>query len=59
MQAWSHLNKYKGHINDVQIKQAYDEYLRRKNRKIIIITNQAYIIDNNNNTHYFIAIHNV
>jgi hypothetical protein len=33
MQAWSHLNKYKGHINDVQIKQAYDEYLRRKNRK--------------------------
>jgi hypothetical protein len=30
MQAWSHLNKYKGYMEHVFIKQAYDEYLRRK-----------------------------
>jgi len=30
MQALSHMNKYKGYMDHVQIKQTYDKYLRRK-----------------------------
>jgi len=47
MQAWSHLNKYKGYMNYIQIKQVYDKYLKRKqnnnNNDYLGLYNQIFI----------------